>query len=314
MLLAPESGAPPEPAPLVSVILPTFDRLPLLRQAVASVVAQTFADWELIVADDGSTDGTHEWLATLDDPRIRTIRLAHTGLPPRARQAGLDVARGGWVAFLDSDDLWLPEKLALQLRQLAEHPSCDWSCTGVRIIDAAGTPIPPRPPVPWRPHSGWVLDKLLTFEGSASIQTMLVRRALLHDVGGFDDAFSMRDDYDLALRLAARAELWATAESLTLVRDHPARSTTLTRDAELFRQSAAVFAKAARAATSRRIRALCHRQRAAHLVAMANALARERRRVGAIAAAARAVARAPLDRRVWRGAVGVGARVVGLRR
>lgn len=300
-------------APLVSVILPTFDRLPLLRHAVASVIAQTFADWELIVADDGSADGTREWLASLRDPRIRPLWLAHSALPPRARQAALDAARGGWVAFIDSDDLWLPDKLAIQLRQLAEHPSCGWSCTGVQHIDAAGAPIPPRPPVPWHPHSGWVLEKLLTFEAAASIQTMLVRRTLLHDIGGFDEAFSLRDDYDLALRLAARSELWATAETLTVVRDHPTRSTTLTRDAELFRQSAAVYAKAARAAPSRRVRALCERQRALHLASMAGALAREHRRAEALATAARALAVAPFTPRSWRGAAGVVARVAGLR-
>ena len=312
--LSPASAHAGASTPLVSVILPTYDRLPLLRQAVASVIAQTFGDWELIVVDDGSADGTRDWLASLGDPRVRPLLLAHTGVPPRARQAALDAARGDWVAFLDSDDLWLPAKLELQLRQLADHSSCGWSCTGVQLVDAAGTPIPSRPPVPWVPHSGWVLDKLLTFEASASIQTILARRSLVRDVGGLDDAFSLRDDYDLALRLAARSELWATVETLTLVRDHPARSTTLTREAELCRQNAAVFAKAARAAASPRIRAVCARQRAAQLIAMGVAFARERRRADALVAAARAVAIAPFAFRSWRGAIAVVARTVGLRR
>ena len=117
----------------VSVILPTYNRLPLLRQAVESVVHQTRGDWECIVADDGSTDGTHDHLSELRDRRIRVVSLVHSGSPPIARNAAIATARGEWIAFLDSDDLWHPSKLEVQLRSLAEHPHCGWGCANVGL-------------------------------------------------------------------------------------------------------------------------------------------------------------------------------------
>jgi glycosyltransferase involved in cell wall biosynthesis len=127
---------------MVSVILPTYNRLPLLRKAIASVVAQTFGDWELIVADDGSTDDTRDFLEAIGDPRIRPLWLEHYGDLTSARSAGLKQARGEWVAFLDSDDLWLPEKLALQLGRITAQKACRWSCTGYSLIDAEGDRFP----------------------------------------------------------------------------------------------------------------------------------------------------------------------------
>src|SRR5690242_15593078 len=95
--------------PEVSIILPTYNRLPLLRKAVDSVLAQTYRDFELVVVDDGSTDGTRDYLAAIEDPRVRPIWLEHRGDLTVARSAGLRHVHGEWVAFLDSDDLWLPE-------------------------------------------------------------------------------------------------------------------------------------------------------------------------------------------------------------
>src|SRR2546421_610268 len=101
----------------VSVILPTYDRLPLLREAVESVRAQTWADWELVVIDDGSTDGTAEYLTELAsvDPRVRVLRRPHRGNPARLRNEAVAASTGEYVAFQDSDDVWEPEKLARQL-------------------------------------------------------------------------------------------------------------------------------------------------------------------------------------------------------
>lgn len=91
----------------------------MLRKAVDSALAQTHRDFELVVADDGSTDGTRDYLEAIEDPRVHPIRLEHRGDHTSARSAGLRHARGARVAFLDSDDLWLPEKLALQRQPLA---------------------------------------------------------------------------------------------------------------------------------------------------------------------------------------------------
>src|SRR2546423_477819 len=97
--------------PVVSIILPTFNRLKFLRPAVDSVFAQTFTDWELIIADDGSDAETSTYLATVDNPpRTRVLWRSHTGIPAAVRNAALREAAGTYVAFLDSDDLWVPQK------------------------------------------------------------------------------------------------------------------------------------------------------------------------------------------------------------
>src|SRR5262245_60978570 len=113
--------------PTISVILPTFNRVAMLGEAIESVRRQTFDDWELIVADDGSTDATLEQLESLGEPRLRVVRLTHTGSAAGARNAALKVAVGDWIAFLDSDDLWARDKLAIQHRALTANPDCGWS-------------------------------------------------------------------------------------------------------------------------------------------------------------------------------------------
>src|SRR5262245_28691418 len=151
------------PAPRVSVVVPTFDAEACLREAVRSVFGQTWPDWELIVVDDGSTDGTGAYLAALNHPRVRVISLPHCGNPARVRNAGLAAATGTLVAFLDADDRWLPRKLEMQVSDLVGHPPARWSYTDMSRIDAAGRAEPLPPTVRWRPVSGRILPELLTF-------------------------------------------------------------------------------------------------------------------------------------------------------
>jgi GT2 family glycosyltransferase len=303
-----------ERAPVVSVIVPTYNRDALLREAIASVMAQTFTDWELIVADDGSTDGTRTYLESLRDPRVRPLFLEHRGTPTHPRIAALEAVRGQWVAFIDSDDLWLPDKLARQLSEVAEHPRCRWSYTGYRIVNGQGAAIAPRPPTPFLARSGWILEDLLTYTVSASIVTVLVQRSLLAEVGGFDDTLDFRSDFDLALRLAARSEAWAVAETLAVVRDHPGRSTSQQPPAELFRSNARVFRKASASAPNRRIKAVCIRQCASQLAEMARRLSLEGEHRAAFAGIAGALRESPLSPALWRAGAGSVARALGWRR
>src|SRR5260221_147392 len=121
--------------PLVSIIVPTFNRVKYLRVAVDSVFAQTFEDWELIIADDGSDADTMAYLRTLADvPRVKLLRLSHTGNPPAVRNAALREATAEYIAFLDSDDVWMPEKLEAQLMSLRSHPVRRWSYTGCVMV------------------------------------------------------------------------------------------------------------------------------------------------------------------------------------
>src|SRR6185436_16669245 len=98
-------------APRVSVILPTFNRLEWLPASVGSICEQTFTDWELVLVDDGSTDGTDAWARALRDARVKFIYQPHTGCIAAARNRGLSESSGAWIAFLDSDDRWWPTKL-----------------------------------------------------------------------------------------------------------------------------------------------------------------------------------------------------------
>src|SRR5688572_30016415 len=114
--------------PEVSVILPVYDRPEYLGVAIASVLGQTFAGWELVVVDDGSGDvATLAILDALRDPRMRIVRQEHTGSPAATRNAGIAEAQGTFLAFLDSDDVWLPDKLAVQLAAMQAQPALGWS-------------------------------------------------------------------------------------------------------------------------------------------------------------------------------------------
>lgn len=215
----------------------------MLRKAVDSALAQTHRDFELVVADDGSTDGTRDYLEAIEDPRVHPIRLEHRGDHTSARSAGLRHARGARVAFLDSDDLWLPEKLALQRQRLAAHPTCRWSYTGYLLVDADERPLQERSTRLGRPLSGHILELVLGFKIVPAIPTILVQRPLIEEIGGFDEAIAIRSDFDFTLRLAAHSEVCALPENLTLVREHSGRTTAQLRQVDLYRDNERAFRK-----------------------------------------------------------------------
>ncbi len=297
--------------PKVSVVLPTHDRLDFLREAVASILAQTLADWELIVVDDGSRDGSVAWLESLGDPRIVVIAQPHSGNPAALRNLGVERAQSPWIAFLDSDDLWAPEKLELQLARLSLNPASRWSCTGVGFIDDAGRTIPQQGGTPYRAQSGWILEQLLTFSAAATTPTLMIHRSLFDEAGGFDEHVLLREDYDLELRLAARSEIHALPESLTFVRHHEGRTSSRTRVADLYRWNAAVFRKFARSAESRSLRAIGRRQCAAQLIHHARTLSHDGEHLAACAASASAIRETPFRKNVWKSAAGCLLRALG---
>jgi glycosyltransferase involved in cell wall biosynthesis len=289
-------------SPVVSIVLPTYNRLPLLRETVASVFAQTLKDWELIVVDDGSTDDTVAWLESLDDSRVVVVRQSHTANRSRLRNLGVARSRAPWIALLDSDDLWLPEKLATQLDRLSAHPNCRWSCTGVRFIDGAGNPIAQRAGPTYRAQSGWILEQLLTFTAAATMTTLIVHRSLFDEVGGFDEAFLFREDYEFELRLAAHSEIHALEEALTVVRHHPARTSKSKPVAELHRASEMVFRKVSSGTSDARIRGICRRQCAMQLASRARVLSGEGEYRAALASAVDAIREAPFAVETWKSA------------
>jgi glycosyltransferase involved in cell wall biosynthesis len=202
--------------PLVSVIIPTYNRAGMVREAVASVETQTFRNFEILVVDDGSTDASPGVLASLKG--VRVLRHDCRRGVAAARNLGAVAARGEWLAFLDSDDLWLPEKLARQMAYLKERPGlllCQTDETWVRDAVRVNKPASHR-----KVGGGIFLPSLERCMVSPS--AVVLHRRLLADHGGFDEDLPAAEDYDLWLRLAWRYEVGLVDEPLVIKRGgHP---------------------------------------------------------------------------------------------
>jgi glycosyltransferase involved in cell wall biosynthesis len=207
-------------APAVSIILPTFDRLAYLKEAVGSVLAQTVTNWELIVVDDGSTDASVAWLESIGDERITVLKRAHTGNRSFLRNAALSCARARWIAFIDSDDRWKAWKLERQLAYHAANPSFRWSYTARTMIDASGQPLSDALFERWKPHSGPILEQVLALEANIALPSVMVERTLLREAGAFNEAWLAAQDFELWLRLAERCECGVVDEPLVEIRKH----------------------------------------------------------------------------------------------
>jgi glycosyltransferase involved in cell wall biosynthesis len=181
--------------PTVSVVIPTYNRSTLVIEAVESVLDQSYADHELLVVDDGSTDETAERLSTYKD-RMRLYRQENLGASA-ARNLGIRRARGRYLAFLDSDDLWLKDKLAAQMDLIERDPTVE-ICYTEEIWIRHGVRVNPR--LKHRKHSGWILDKLLPL-CIVSPSSVLIARQVLDRVGLFDESLPACEDYDLWLRI-----------------------------------------------------------------------------------------------------------------
>ncbi len=176
---------------MISVILTTYQRRELVARALASVFAQTVADREVIVVDDGSTDGT---AAFLRGRPVSLVTVPHSGNPATTRNTGLVRARGELIAFLDSDDVWRPTALAELAGALRAHPDAGFAYADYE--PAPGT-------MPRLPLSGDVFDRLLESDFLVT-GGVLLRRSVANVVGAFDPLCSPAEDWDYWLRMAAR--------------------------------------------------------------------------------------------------------------
>jgi len=182
----------------VSVIIPTYNRLPKVKDAIESVLGQTYRDFELWVVDDGSTDGTAEALKAFGK-RIRYISQDNRGVSA-ARNLGMRVSRGKYVAFLDSDDLWEQKKLEIQVGYMEGNPQFPlcftdevWIRKGVRV----------NPKKRHAKYSGWIFEKCLPL-CIISPSSALMKRSLFDEIGGFDETLPVCEDYDFWLRVTCR--------------------------------------------------------------------------------------------------------------
>jgi glycosyltransferase involved in cell wall biosynthesis len=208
-------------APLISVVVPTFNRPGYLRLAIESVFNQSYTNWELIVADDGSDEATRQYLQTLDRmPRVSIVWLPHAGIPAAVRNAGVRCAKGEYVAFLDSDDLWEPRKLELQIAMMQAHGDRHWSYTAFTNVDEHGDALPSEINRRWIPCEGEVFERMLHGEVQIRTPCVMATHRLLLDVGAFDERIRSAEDYDLWYRLALRSEVAVVEDSLARIRSH----------------------------------------------------------------------------------------------
>ena len=204
-------------APEVSVVIPTRNRWKLLScRALRSALSQERVEHEVIVVDDGSTDETPAQLVALDEPRLRIIRLEIRGGVARARNAGIAAASGEWIAFLDDDDVWSPNKLRAQLDQ-AVGERAELVYAGVVSVDEEGAvryvfPLPSPAELPALILAASVLP--------AGCSNVLARTELVRAVGGFDERLFQLADWDLWIRLAGAGRAAACAEVLVAYLEH----------------------------------------------------------------------------------------------
>jgi cellulose synthase/poly-beta-1,6-N-acetylglucosamine synthase-like glycosyltransferase len=205
--------------PAVSVVIPTYNAARFLADAIESALAQTVRDIEVIVVDDGSTDETAEVLARFGD-RIRGIRLAHAGVAA-ARNAGIEVSRAPFIAFLDADDVWAPEKLARQLPVLHADGDVGLVCSDFSIQSPNGATAPSPFPTGRALVNGHVFDELLA--GCwVTTSTVVIRRRTLDAIGLFDPTLEVGgEDIHLWLRVAYTWKIMAVPEVLCTKRRRP---------------------------------------------------------------------------------------------
>jgi glycosyltransferase involved in cell wall biosynthesis len=198
------------PEPIVSVIVPTFNREKMVGRAIDSVLAQTYPHFELIVVDDGSTDNTPTLLARYGH-RIRALRCIRGGVSA-ARNCGIRAAAGGLIALFDSDDCWLPEKLAYQVDAFAKHPEIMigqteeiWIRNGVRV----------NPKRRHQKRAGLIFEHSLSL-CLISPSAVMLRRSMFDEIGWFDESLPACEDYDFWLRITCRHPVDLIAKQLTV--------------------------------------------------------------------------------------------------
>jgi len=204
------------PTGKVSVVIPTYNRRDLLERALDSVFAQTYPDIEVIVVDDGSTDGTDAFMAQYPHPVVYR-KLDHTGRPAVPRNEAINIATGSYVAFLDSDDTWLPGKLVAQMGAF-EDPDVGLVCSNAFLLREDKWNLYFEDERSGEPD---LFD--LLWDNSVITSTAVTRKSLIEEVGPFDqgDAFRGFEDYDLWLRIAVVSKVRYMEEPLANYLDHP---------------------------------------------------------------------------------------------
>lgn len=196
-------------SPFISVIVPTYNRRELLEKTVDSVRAQTFRDFEIIVVNDGSSDDTAEWLDRQED--LRHIDQDNCGIAG-SRNNGAAIARGSWLAFVDHDDLWAPDKLSIQAEFVRQNTdlglvACRHVRLGKRFSDRRNGPR----------IRGDLLVKVFS-ESFIHTSSVMIRRDVFDEIGGFPTQYRFADEFDVWLKIAARYPIGYIDDPLVFIR------------------------------------------------------------------------------------------------
>ena len=202
---------------LVSVIIPTYDRAIYLGDSIRSVLAQTYSNLELIVVDDGSTDDTEAIVGEFQDPRLRYVRQPNRGRS-NARNHALSLASGKFITFLDSDDLYLPDKIRLQVSYLKTHPATGMVYTCAHCIDEQGEMLSHKYEAS---VSGLIYESIAFFTPvTITLPTVMTYREVLDKVGNFDEKMHRFEDTDMWRRISKYCRIDAIQEYTCLLRTH----------------------------------------------------------------------------------------------
>ena len=208
-------------SPKVSVIIPAYNMADTIIQSVESVLCQTYADLEVIVVDDASTDTTTEILAGVSDPRLRVIRMPANAGPSAARNTGIRAAIGDLIAFLDADDIWLPTKVAKQVILFEQDPALGLAYCGAHIVDRSLRYLRTQAAGEVWPPAGARAFRRIALRQSfivAPLSTMILRKACFDEVGLFDEGIVQAEEWDLAFRMAYWWGIGFVPEPLVLYR------------------------------------------------------------------------------------------------
>lgn len=198
-----------DPRPEVTVVIPTHNRRQLIERAVRAALTQRDVAVELLVVDDGSSDGTAELVEAMVDPRLRLLRVPEAGGVSRARNRGLAEARGAWIAFLDDDDLWAPHYLRRQI-DAATWAGASLTYARTIVVDERRSPMELRPV----PEPEGILCRLLERNEIGAPCGVVLHTDVVRELGGFDPSLSLLADWDMWIRVAAAAPVAACHEVL----------------------------------------------------------------------------------------------------
>ncbi len=202
---------------LVSIIIPAYNAQKYIRETIQSVLDQTYSNWELIIVNDGSNDNTEEIVERFNDPRLRYFKQPNAGVST-SRNNGLEMSKGEYIAFLDADDIWLPDNLSEKITFLEHHQDCGLVHGDTQVINEKSE----KQKIIYQGKSGWILDDLLLWNGCCipAPSSILIQRNIIKKTGNWDPQLSTAADQEFFFRVAKNFKIGRIPKVLSLYREH----------------------------------------------------------------------------------------------